>query len=136
MPAQLHPLEPGLMILQGNRLEDQRDLMTQWIQKHPLNPLENETILVQSNGIAQWLKMALARDKEGCGIAASMEVGLPGRFLWHAYRCFFDELPKVSPFDKAPLTWRLYRLLGKSPVGQAAGRLGKTETPAGLSEPG
>ena len=104
MPAQLDSLEPGLIILQGNRLEDQRDLLTQWIKKYPLNPLENETILVQSNGIAQWLKMALARDEEGCGIAASMQVGLPGRFLWQAYRSIFDELPEVSPFDKAPLT--------------------------------
>ncbi|MFK7160499.1 exodeoxyribonuclease V subunit gamma [Marinospirillum sp. MEB164] len=112
MPASLHPLEPGLMILQGNRLEDQRDLLTQWIQKHPLNPLENETFLVQSNGIAQWLKMALARDQGGCGIAAAMQVGLPGRFLWQAYRSIFAELPEISPFDKAPLTWRLYRLLG------------------------
>ena len=112
MPAPRQLLEPGLMILQGNRLEDLRDLLTQWIQKYPLSPLENETILVQSNGIAQWLKMATARDEGGCGISAAMEVGLPGRFLWQAYRYVFSGLPEASPFDKDPLTWRLYRLLG------------------------
>ena len=112
MPAHRQPLEPGLMILQGNRLEDLRDLLTQWIQRYPLSPLENETLLVQSNGIAQWLKMAMARDEEGCGIAAAMDMKLPGRFLWQVYRCFLKDLPEVSPFEKAPLTWRLYRLLG------------------------
>lgn len=107
------PLEPGFMLLQGNQLEDLRDILSQWIQMHPLMPLENECILVQSNGIAQWLKMALARDNTngGCGIAAAMQVDLPGRFLWQAYRSLFEDLPEISPYDKAPLTWRLYRLL-------------------------
>ncbi|MGC9457160.1 MAG: exodeoxyribonuclease V subunit gamma [Halothiobacillaceae bacterium] len=112
MSNTLAPLEPGLMILQGNRLEDLRDLLTQWIRVHPLEPLENECILVQSNGIAQWLRMALARDEGGCGIAAALQVDLPGRFLWQTYRSVFDDLPQMSPFDKAPLTWRLYHLLG------------------------
>lgn len=115
MPSTLASLQPGFMLLQGNRLEDLRDLLSQWLTQHPLLPLENECILVQSNGIAQWLKMALARDQGGCGIAAAMEVDLPGRFLWQAYRSVFDELPDISPYDKAPLTWRLYRLLGDWP---------------------
>lgn len=116
MPAQLDSLQPGLMILQGNRLEDLRDLLVQWTQTHPLRPLEDESILVQSNGIAQWLKMAMARDDGGCGIAAALKVDLPGRFLWQVYRCVFDDLPDISPYDKAPLTWRLYRLLKDWPA--------------------
>ena len=119
MSSTLASLQPGFMLLQGNRLEDLRDLLSQWIASHPLLPLENECILVQSNGIAQWLKMALARDEGGCGIAAAMQVDLPGRFLWQAYRSVFAELPDVSPYDKAPLTWRLYRLLGDWPALQA-----------------
>ncbi len=35
----------------------------------------------KSNGIAEWLKLALAAD-DGCGIAAGLDVGLPARFLW------------------------------------------------------
>ena len=84
MPTTLSPLEPGFMLLQGNRLEDLCDLLSEWITSYPLKPLEDECILVQSNGIAQWLKMALARDRGGCGIAAAMKVDLPGRFLWQA----------------------------------------------------
>ncbi|RUO43960.1 exodeoxyribonuclease V subunit gamma [Aliidiomarina taiwanensis] len=111
MASTLAPLQPGFMLLQGNRLEDLRDLLSHWIVSHPLRPLEHECILVQSNGIAQWLKMALARDKGGCGIAAAMNVDLPGRFLWQVYRSVFDELPTISPYDKGPLTWRIYQLL-------------------------
>lgn len=116
MTSSLAPLQPGFMLLQGNRLEDLRDLLSHWIVSHPLHPLEHECILVQSNGIAQWLKMALARDEGGCGIAAAMNVDLPGRFLWQVYRSVFDELPKISPYDKGPLTWRLYQLLHNWPA--------------------
>ncbi|MEX0872333.1 MAG: exodeoxyribonuclease V subunit gamma, partial [Aquisalimonadaceae bacterium] len=83
-------LQPGFMVVHGNRLEDLRELAVQWMKRHPLAPLENETILVQSNGIAQWLKLALAADVReeggGCGIAAALDVQLPARFLWRAYR--------------------------------------------------
>ncbi len=103
----------GMMVIQGNHLEELRDVMTGWIRRYPLSPLEDEQILVQSNGIAQWLKMALAEDEDkgGCGIAAAMNVQLPGRFIWQAYRCFEPDIPGRSPFDKGPLTWTLYQLL-------------------------
>ena len=108
-------LAPGLMIIHGNRLETLRELAVDWMRAHPLAPLENEVILVQSNGIAQWLQMALAADpaQGGCGIAAALDVQLPARFLWDSYRGVLgrDSVPEQSPLDKQPLTWRLMRLL-------------------------
>ncbi|MHC1479105.1 exodeoxyribonuclease V subunit gamma [Frateuria aurantia] len=105
-------LTPGLMVIHGNRIEDLRELCVEWIRRHPLAPLENEIFLVYSNGIAQWLKQALAED-EGCGIAAAMQFDLPSRFMWSAYRQVLGDatIPPQSPLDKAPLTWRLMRLL-------------------------
>lgn len=114
------PLSPGFMVLQGNRLEDLREVAVHWLAQHPLGPLEDECILVQSNGMAQWLKMALASNAQGKGIAAAVNVQLPGRFIWQAYRSVFADLPTSSPFDKAPLTWRIYRLLGDWPRLQAS----------------
>jgi exodeoxyribonuclease V gamma subunit len=114
-----HPFPTGFMLIQGNRLENLCDLMVAWLKKYPLQPLENDVILVQSNGIAQWLKLAIAADPGtdaltgGCGIAAALTVTLPARFIWQAYRQVLGALPESSPFDKAPLTWRLYRLLGE-----------------------
>ncbi|MDW7745950.1 exodeoxyribonuclease V subunit gamma, partial [Halomonas sp.] len=108
-------LKPGFMVIHGNRLEALRGLAVEWMRRHPLGPLENETILVQSNGISQWLKLALAEDRAhgGAGIAAALDVTLPARFLWQAYRSVLGEeqVPPVSPFDKPRLVWRLMRLL-------------------------
>jgi exodeoxyribonuclease V gamma subunit len=106
---------PGLMVLHGNRLEDLRDVLVRWLARTPLAPLEDEWVLVQSNGIAQWFRMALARgaDAGGLGIAAAVHVELPGRFLWRAYRDVLgrEAVPPESPFDKSRLVWRLMRLL-------------------------
>jgi len=108
---------PGFMVVHGNRLEDLRALAVEWLRRHPLAPLENEVFLVQSNGIAQWLKLALARAPDaadgGCGIAAAVDVQLPARFLWSAYRSVLgaEAVPAESPFAKEALTWRLMRLL-------------------------
>lgn len=103
------------MVIHGNRQEDLRDLLAAWLQRTPLQPLENELLLVQSNGIAQWLKLALARPVEagGFGISAAIDMQLPGRFLWTAYRAVLGEaaVPVTSPFDKSRLVWRLLRLL-------------------------
>lgn len=111
-------LLPGLMLVHGNRPETLRDLLVTWMKRYPLGPLENEVILVQSNGIAQWLKLALAADPEpgeggGCGIAAALDISLPSRFLWRAYRAVLGHaaVPEISPFDKSRVVWRLMRLL-------------------------
>ena len=113
------PQPAGLMLVHGNHPETLRDLLLTWMKRYPLAPLENEIILVQSNGIAQWLKLALAADANpgdgtgGCGIAAALEFSLPSRFLWQAYRSILgnEAVPEASPFDKARLHWRLMRLL-------------------------
>lgn len=105
-------VQPGFIVAHSNHLEELRDLVVHWTKVNPLAVLENEHILVQSNGIAQWLKLALA-DDQGCGIAAGLNVTLPARFIWQTYRQVLgtDSIAQSSPFDKAPLTWRLMRLL-------------------------
>ena len=93
------PLPPGFMVVHANRLEDLRGLAVEWMRRQPLGPLENETILVQSNGIAQWLKLALAEKRTedglegGLGIAAGMDFLFPARLSV----CF-----KVSDFHPRP----------------------------------
>ena len=103
-------LRPGLIALHGNQLEQLRDVVFDWMAQHPLDPLEEEVFLVQSNGIAEWLKIALA---EKGGVCAASRITLPARFLWEAYRAQLgpERVPHRSPFDKSSLTWRLMRLL-------------------------
>ncbi len=115
-------LPPGLMLVHGNQPETLRDLLVTWMRRYPLAPLEQEIVLAQSNGIAQWLKLALAADpgagegasqEGGLGIAAALEISLPSRFLWRVYRAVLgaEAVPETSPFDKSRLAWRLMRLL-------------------------
>ncbi|MFN2359972.1 MAG: exodeoxyribonuclease V subunit gamma [Marinobacter sp.] len=115
-------IEPGFHAIHANHLEDLRRAVVWICRNSPLPPLESETFLVQSNGIAQWLKLALAEDPSeggegevngGMGIAAGMDFLFPARFIWQAYRAVLpsSEVPEQSPFDKSRLIWRLFRLL-------------------------
>jgi len=107
----MHPgITPGLLILHGNQMEQLRAAVFQWLRSHPLGALESEIFLVQSNGVAEWLKIALAEEMRIC---AAARVALPARFLWETYRGMLgrERVPVRSAFDKGPLTWRLMRLL-------------------------
>lgn len=102
-------LTPGLIAAHSHRLEDLTSLAVNLMASYPLAPLQQEMLLVQSNGIAQWLKIALA---EHSGVASMLEVSLPARFVWRAYRAVLgDQIPRHSPYDKMRLRWRLMRLL-------------------------
>lgn len=114
----------GLVMIHSNQAEVLRDFLVSWIRRHPLPGLAEETILVQSNGVAQWLKLALAADptpdgesEGGLGIAACLDLSLPSRFVWQAYRAVLGpaSVPDASPFDKDRLVWRLMRLLAALP---------------------
>ena len=102
-------LTPGFIVAHSHRLEELTDLVVRLTRSYPLDPLATETVLVQSNGIAQWLKINLAQQ---VGIAAMLQVTLPARLQWQLYRAVLgDDLPTTSPFDKNRLVWRLMRLL-------------------------
>ncbi len=75
------PVTPGLLILHGNQMEQLRAAVFQWLRQHPLAPLETDIFLVQSNGVAEWLKIALA---EEMGVCAATRVALPARLLWES----------------------------------------------------
>ena len=67
-------LPPGLLILHGNRLETLAEAVFGWLSAHPLGALEQEHFLVQSNGMAEWLKMELASAHGVCA-ATRVEIG-------------------------------------------------------------
>ncbi|MFM2035302.1 MAG: hypothetical protein RL459_567 [Pseudomonadota bacterium] len=110
MSMSSQPIPPGLLALHGNRSEELAEVVVQWLMRQPLGPLESEIILVQSNGMAEWVKMELARLGQVC---AATQVELPARFLWRTFRQVLgaDAVPAQSPLDKLPMTWRLMALL-------------------------
>jgi exodeoxyribonuclease V gamma subunit len=103
-------ITPALIALHSNRLEKLRDVVVNFMREHPLQPLEEEIFLVQSNGVAEWLKMTLAATR---GVCAATRVELPARFLWRSYRQVLgrDAVPARSALDRQALTWRLMHLL-------------------------
>ncbi|WP_158291750.1 exodeoxyribonuclease V subunit gamma [Lampropedia puyangensis] len=107
---QTSSIAPGLLALHSNRTEKLAQALAHWTQQHPLQVLEQEVFLVQSNGMAEWLKMVLAQE---LGISASIQVELPGRFAWRMYRQILgaDQVPFQTPLDKQEMLWQLMRLL-------------------------
>lgn len=77
-----------------------------WLQRHPQPPMQQDVILVQSNGMAEWVKMELA-----ClgGVCVATRVELPSRFLWRTFCQVLGRqaVPPESPLDKTPMVWRL-----------------------------
>jgi exodeoxyribonuclease V gamma subunit len=70
---------------------------------------EPDTILVQSFGIATWLK---ARIAEFQGIAANLECVLPAEFIWRVYReVLGDSVPETSSFSRDAMLWKLMSIL-------------------------
>ena len=45
--------QPGLIALHGNQTEVLADTVLAWLAAHPLDVLEPEVVLVQSNGMAE-----------------------------------------------------------------------------------
>ena len=105
--------QPGFIVVHGNRLEDLRALAVGYIKSQPLPPLAPEVLLMQSNGMQNWLEQGLADDRDGLGICMGATFQLPGAFMWKAYRAVLGDhaVPQDLPFDKAALQWRVLRLL-------------------------
>ena len=97
---------PGLLFVRSNRNEHLRDLIIDWMQRYPLPVFESDALLVHSNGIAQWFQRAMAAS--AAGISGGVEIALPARFMWPAYRAVLGDLPTHSVFDKSVLTWYLH----------------------------
>ncbi|MDT8439757.1 MAG: exodeoxyribonuclease V subunit gamma [Wenzhouxiangellaceae bacterium] len=112
---------PGLALVQSNCPEQLRQAFLAHIARHPLQPLEDEVVLVQSMGIGRWLQLGMAEDpgaddmEGGFGIGAAVRFQLPARFLWQAYRIVLgvDRLPENSLFDADRLQWLAFAELGR-----------------------
>lgn len=98
-----------LTIYHSNHLDLLKELLIELLKKDPLpSPLANEHILVQSPGMASWLRIELAK---GLGIAAGFDFPLPASFLWQMYTHILPDVPKRSAFNKEGMTWKLMELL-------------------------
>jgi exodeoxyribonuclease V gamma subunit len=98
-----------LYLYHSNALDQLRDVLVEMIRRAPLDdPFACDQILVQSPGMAQWLKLELA---EQIGICANVDFPLPASFLWRIFSEALDDVPERSAYSKDAMTWSLMRLL-------------------------
>lgn len=92
----------------SNDLDVLKELLVHQMKQGDSDPFIPEQVLVQSQGMAHWLKLQVA---ESLGIAANIEFPLPSSFVWKVYNSVKPDLPERSHFEKESMTWKLMRLL-------------------------
>ena len=93
----------------SNQLDLLKELLVNHIRQAPLaHPFEQEQILVQSPGMAQWLKLELAK---AFGIAANIDFPLPASFIWDMFTRVLADVPCISPYNKGSMSWQLMTIL-------------------------
>ncbi len=98
-----------LILYQSNALNELKNqLLFQMSNRIPVHPFEKETILVQSPGMAHWLKQNIASDQ---GVASGIEFPMPASFAWNLYQKFLSDVPDHSAFTKDSLAWHVMSLL-------------------------
>lgn len=98
-----------LQFFQSNDLSALTNAFCERSQHNDTDPFTPSTVIVQSYGTGQWLKLQLAKS---LGISANLDCILPARFIWSLYRSLLGQ-DKQSPLDKDLLTWRLMCILPK-----------------------
>lgn len=94
-----------LYLYYGNRLEHLASVLaTVHARVVSSDPLQRELVLVQNQGMAQWLTQQLAQDLSIC---ANVEFMLPAEFSWMLYRSMRPELGRHSSYDRDALLWRI-----------------------------
>ncbi|WP_392563431.1 exodeoxyribonuclease V subunit gamma [Orbus wheelerorum] len=96
-------------IYHSNQLDLLKSLTAQLIKRQPLSSVfDKEVILVQSQGMGQWLQIQLA---EELGICANIDYPFPTQFVWDIYRIFYPDLPKKNNFSADFMFWVLFAIL-------------------------
>lgn len=97
-----------LYMYHSNDLDVLKALVARTVQSSPVDVFTAEAFLVQSQGMAHWLKLQLADE---LGVAANLDFPLPSSFVWRVFNLLKPELPQRSHFDKSIMAWKLTRLL-------------------------
>lgn len=101
-----------LKLIQSNRTEVLVDRLASRLSQQTAigaSALEPQTVLVQSQGMRQWLSIELARRN---GIAANLATPMPAAFLWQlCQRVMGNDVSRDNAFDKLAMSWHIMALL-------------------------
>lgn len=100
----------SLIVYKSNRLEALVGQLGEQVLKPPLSsPLIREQIVVETQGMAQWVKLELAKRQ---GILANVELPFPRAFISGLIRALVPAEAQTGAIEPEALTWRI---LGKLP---------------------
>ncbi len=97
----------NLTLYTSNRLENLALILSSVVAE-PLDPMQSETILVQSGGMQRWVSMQLAREH---GVCAGTRFPFPVGFAYELCHDLFDDVPREYPLSKERMLWNIVRLL-------------------------
>lgn len=96
-------------VYHSNDVHVLKTLVVELMARQPLSgAFDKETVLVQSPGMSQWLKLQIA---DHFGIAANIDFPLPATFVWNIFKDVLDDVPQRSAFSKDQMTWRLLEII-------------------------
>jgi len=97
---------------QSNRLENLFQKLVETVSQPLANVFTPETIIVQSQGMARWLSLELAKN---LSISANLDCPFPASFIWRLFQKFDGDLQTipVSAFDPESLVWTVMDKIGE-----------------------
>lgn len=96
-------------IYHSNQIELLKSLVSELMQRQPLEDVfTSDMVIVQSQGMAQWLQIALADE---IGISANINFPFPTQFIWQLYQVLLPNAPIENNYSVETMSWRLYYLL-------------------------
>ena len=98
----------------GNQLETLAGIYCRRIFCDPgSDPMEQETVVVQTQGMAAYLRQFIARR---CGIAANMAMPFPEGFINRVLKANIPEYEKISEkFSQETLAWQIFSIFQRFP---------------------
>ena len=101
--------EVSLILYKSNRLENLAlRLVRETLRPPSGSPFTPEQIIVPAQGLAQWLKLELARQH---GIAANLELPFPRAFFFSLMENLLSAEARAGLIEPEALTWRLMEKL-------------------------
>jgi len=97
-----------LRLFTSNRLEILAEALAKALKTPLASVLDEEVVVVQSQGMRRWVSMQLARRH---GICANCRFSFPNAFVYDVFRKVVAGLPECSPFDPEIMAWRIMKIL-------------------------
>lgn len=97
-------MDAGLTLFTGNRLEVLALALSKVLEAPTGNPLEPDVVVLQSQGMARWLSLALSRAN---GICANVRWRFPNAFVQEMFALAVPDLAETRRFDAKSAAWKI-----------------------------